>query len=376
MSSMKRSKTISNKNYSISSSGKGDCLLDKPKRNFLDVINMRGVTEAQISRNYESLLKTKSISDRRLLNMMRNSRIERERRDHRSSYLIPKHNEINRNPHPLETAFDRNKQNLMPGAYFNMDLQCQLIFGPESRVCPYMTPCRRLWCTSGSAPSLGSSLETERWSNDHHPYGQFKRRQEKLAAYKVTDAGCKTQHIPWADGSPCSNSTDEEHFCVKGECVSRRTYVENSSIVNGGWSDWSKWTECSRVCGGGVRSSFRVSFLNKICFKIKSAYVRQPTFISSHKPIRIVIIRSPGMVALTVWVSVSVSRAVRFIGAQSQPWTFERNSAPSSTTKNSKICPAMSPGCRIRLEIPLRIRANSTAEWSQRAPTFCSRTKL
>lgn len=215
---------------------------------------MRGVTEQQISQNYENLLKTKSTSDRRLLNIMRNSRNERERRDYRSSYHIPQHND--RNPLEIHSLpLDRNRQNLMPGTYFNTDLQCQLIFGPDSRVCPYMTPCRRLWCTSGSAP--GSSLETEILSADHHR--QFRRRQEKLAAYKVTEAGCKTQHIPWADGSPCGNSTDEEHFCVKGECVSWHSYVQNSSVVNGGWSDWSPWTDCSRACGGGVRSSFRVS---------------------------------------------------------------------------------------------------------------------
>lgn len=213
--------------------------MDKPKRNFLDVMSMRGVTEEAISQKYERLLKTKSTSDHRLLNaVMGNNRIERGRRDHRSNYFI--RNEIDRN------SF------LMPGQYFNTNLQCQLIFGPDSRVCPYMSPCRRLWCTSGSALSSTSSLRNENLSNDRHAY------KRKLAATKQTDAGCKTQHQPWSDGSPCSNSSDEERFCVRGECVSLQAYLKNSSIVDGGWSDWSNWTECSRTCGGGVRSSFRV----------------------------------------------------------------------------------------------------------------------
>ena len=198
------------------------------------------------------MLKTKSTSDRRLLNAMRNNRIERERRDHRWNYFVSK--KIDRSSFLHETAFNRNKQNLMPGRYFNTDLQCQLIFGAESRVCPYMSPCRRLWCTSGSAPSLAASLENEISSSRHH-CKQFKRR---LASHKQTVTGCKTQHHPWADGSPCSNSTDEERFCVRGKCVSWQAYVENSSIVDGGWSGWSNWTECSRTCGGGVRISFRV----------------------------------------------------------------------------------------------------------------------
>lgn len=76
--------------------------------------------------------------------------------------------------------------------------------------------CRRLWCT---APL---------W--DHHQQ-------------------CHTQHMPWADGTPCG----VDKWCHRGECVSRR----NLEPVHGQWGEWGRYGECSRTCGGGVKRKYR-----------------------------------------------------------------------------------------------------------------------
>lgn len=76
--------------------------------------------------------------------------------------------------------------------------------------------CRRLWCT---APL---------W--DHHQQ-------------------CHTQHMPWADGTPCG----VDKWCHRGECVSRR----NLEPVDGQWGEWGRYGECSRTCGGGIKRKYR-----------------------------------------------------------------------------------------------------------------------
>ena len=103
----------------------------------------------------------------------------------------------------------------LPGEVFDPDYQCQLVFGPISKICPYMPPCRRLWCTIG------------------------------------THGGCRTQHMPWADGTGCGNVK----WCQKGKCVSKS--VVNDLKLEGGWGEWSEFTPCSRLCGGGIQKTTR-----------------------------------------------------------------------------------------------------------------------
>ncbi|XP_011881326.1 PREDICTED: A disintegrin and metalloproteinase with thrombospondin motifs 9 isoform X3 [Vollenhovia emeryi] len=106
----------------------------------------------------------------------------------------------------------------LPGEDYSENKQCELVFGQGSRICPHMVSdvCRRLWCT---APL---------W--DHHQQ-------------------CHTQHMPWADGTPCGF----DKWCHRGECVSRR----NLEPVHGQWGEWGRYGECSRTCGGGVKRKYR-----------------------------------------------------------------------------------------------------------------------
>ncbi|KAL0100423.1 hypothetical protein PUN28_019638 [Cardiocondyla obscurior] len=104
----------------------------------------------------------------------------------------------------------------LPGEDYSENKQCELVFGQGSRICPHMAVCRRLWCT---APL---------W--DHHQQ-------------------CHTQHMPWADGTPCGI----DKWCHRGECVSRR----NLEPVQGQWGEWGRYGECSRTCGGGIKRKYR-----------------------------------------------------------------------------------------------------------------------
>ncbi|KAI1303201.1 A disintegrin and metalloproteinase with thrombospondin motifs 20 [Halotydeus destructor] len=102
-----------------------------------------------------------------------------------------------------------------PGELFDMDYQCELVFGPTSKICPYMPVCKRLWCTIGH------------------------------------NGGCRTQHMPWADGTSCGR----DKWCLKGECVA--ISQTSSYPVDGQWGDWSQFTPCSRDCAGGVQKATR-----------------------------------------------------------------------------------------------------------------------
>ncbi|XP_053298458.1 A disintegrin and metalloproteinase with thrombospondin motifs 9 [Pleuronectes platessa] len=104
----------------------------------------------------------------------------------------------------------------LPGRIYNVNKQCELIFGPGTQVCPYMTQCRRLWCTS--------------------PEG--------------AQQGCRTQHMPWADGTDCSPGK----HCKHGLCIAKE---HDATPVDGAWGVWSPFGTCSRTCGGGIKIAAR-----------------------------------------------------------------------------------------------------------------------
>ncbi|CAI4221397.1 unnamed protein product [Auanema sp. JU1783] len=107
-----------------------------------------------------------------------------------------------------------------PGQKYDVNQQCKFVFGPQSGLCPYMPTCRRLWC----------------------------------ATYYGTQMGCRTQHMPWADGTPC-DKTDQPKYCHRGECVDMSP--DRRSRTDGGWGEWQTWGQCSRTCGGGIQKALR-----------------------------------------------------------------------------------------------------------------------
>ncbi|XP_040514888.1 A disintegrin and metalloproteinase with thrombospondin motifs 20 isoform X4 [Gallus gallus] len=105
----------------------------------------------------------------------------------------------------------------LPGLMYDVNKQCELMFGLGSQVCPYLKQCKRLWCTS-----------TE---------GVHK--------------GCRTQHMPLADGTVCGVGM----HCRHGICVSREMEMRP---VDGEWGPWGPYSSCSRTCGGGIKSTTRL----------------------------------------------------------------------------------------------------------------------
>lgn len=100
---------------------------------------------------------------------------------------------------PQRDLIDKMNNEVLAGEKFTGNQQCELVFGAESKICSYMPVCSRLWCSENGKES----------------------------------EGCRTQHMPWADGTKCS----EDHWCQKGVCVARN----RSGLVpiDGDWGPWS-----------------------------------------------------------------------------------------------------------------------------------------
>lgn len=157
--------------------------------------------------------KTKSLNNH--IEFKRHESVESTNKDvvgDNSLVPTPGHVDTGQRSTALATAVNYT---LMPGEIFDMNVQCQLVFGQSSKICPWMKVCSRLWCLSPSGKS------------------------------------CKTQHMPWAEGTHCGHG----NWCMKGSCVPINRSV--TPRIDGQWGPWSKFTTCSRTCGGGINQSTR-----------------------------------------------------------------------------------------------------------------------
>ncbi|XP_069039637.1 A disintegrin and metalloproteinase with thrombospondin motifs 13 isoform X2 [Lepisosteus oculatus] len=120
---------------------------------------------------------------------------------------------------PLQEA---GLQDWKPGLYYGADDQCRIAFGSEARACTFrhggIDMCRVLSCHVTP--------------NDH--------------------SSCSRLLVPLLDGSECGPN----QWCLKGRCVSP-TQLSSPAMIHGAWSGWSEFSQCSRTCGGGVRSRRR-----------------------------------------------------------------------------------------------------------------------
>ncbi|XP_058455762.1 A disintegrin and metalloproteinase with thrombospondin motifs 7 isoform X2 [Malaya genurostris] len=105
---------------------------------------------------------------------------------------------------------------LPPGAMYNADLQCRLQFNStdeEMTVCSKLDEiCNQLWC--------------------------------------LVDDVCMTMMRPAAPGTNCG----KRKWCQNQQCVD---VEELPSPVDGGWGEWSSWSDCSRECGAGIAKQTR-----------------------------------------------------------------------------------------------------------------------
>ncbi|KAM9468965.1 A disintegrin and metalloproteinase with thrombospondin motifs 8 [Clarias gariepinus] len=110
----------------------------------------------------------------------------------------------------------------LPGVIYNMNQQCQQIFGQNFSHCQNASAaqvCSQLWC------------------------------QEEGQSVCTTTNGS----LPWADGTDCAPNRK----CLDGICTASEEVMEPKEVVNGGWGEWGAWKPCSRSCGGGVMFSYR-----------------------------------------------------------------------------------------------------------------------
>ncbi|OAD58079.1 A disintegrin and metalloproteinase with thrombospondin motifs 9 [Eufriesea mexicana] len=162
-----------------------------------------------------------------------------------------------------DKIMERTDPSRLPGEDYSVNKQCELVFGNGSRICAHMVS-DVLLCQPPASPILRNVLQ-------QNPQKPIKTSEISVSLtypslivssivnmcrrlWCTTPNGdhydqCRTQHMPWADGTSCGRNK----WCHRGECVSRR----NLEPVDGQWGEWGRYGKCSRTCGGGIKKKYR-----------------------------------------------------------------------------------------------------------------------
>lgn len=127
----------------------------------------------------------------------------------------------------------------LPGENFDENKQCELVFGNGSKICPYMV------YAYTKQPFL--SLCTHLISIGHPSCALATVLQPSCKRLWCTTSGgeqegCRTQHMPWADGTACGRG----RWCRHGSCLLQD--AKSLEPVDGNWGSWQEWVFILFIC--------------------------------------------------------------------------------------------------------------------------------